>query len=203
MPVKRYDPSADLGESYLFDDFPGLLYNNRIWSARGGAGTITIPASCIGGQVQVRGNASNYYELYVNLLSFTVARKFEISWCVKLTDLTSRQSCWGLCGATSPAEAVCFQYDSAVSANWYIVAITSSVATQTDTGIAADTNWHEFRVAGNTGVATYFIDNVPAGNVTTNLPAGSLSPFCRSTSSDAGATKDTLVDWVEVYGDRI
>lgn len=202
MPVRRYDPSADLAQSYLFEEFFGQLYNNRIWSVRAGSGSATIPTSCLGGQIQVRANASNYYELYMSQLAFSVAKRFSQAWRVKLPNLTAFTSSWGLCGATSPAEAVAFRYSSAVGGNWLIVTTTGSVSTVTDTGVAADASWHEFRAAANTGVVTFFIDEVPVGNITTNIPTGSLSPFCRSTDS-GGATKDTLIDWLEVFGDRI
>lgn len=202
MPVKRFDPPSSLEMSYLYDDFAGLLYNSRIWSVRGGSGTLTIPTSCLGGQAQVRANASNYYEMYQSVLNFTIGRRFDTTWRVKLPSLTSMQSRWGICGSTSTAEMIGFRYDSSVSANWYIMTTTGSTTTATNTGVAADTNWHEFHCTGYTGIVTYFIDNVPVGNITTNIPTGSLSLFCRSTDT-GGATKDTLIDWVEIYGDRV
>lgn len=202
MPVRRYDPSADLSESYIFEDFPGLLYNNRIWSVRGGSGSVTIPTSCVGGQAQVRANANNYYELYIARLNFTVARKFSQNWRVKIPNLTAFTSSFGLCGSTSPAYSVSFHYSSAVSANWLLITASASIATTINTGVPVDTNWHEFRAAANTGIITFFIDEVPVGNSTSTIPTGGLAPYCRSTDS-GGAVKDTLIDWLEVYGDRI
>lgn len=202
MPLKKFIPSSAIELSYFFDDFPGLLYNNRMWSVRSGSGSLALETTSAGGVVYVRANSSNYYELYISVLNFTMARMLETTWRVKLPSTASIRSRWGVCGATSTSESVCFGYDSGVGSNWLLITITGSVTTTTDTGIAADTNWHEFRVACNTGIATFFIDEIPVGNNTTNLPTGGLSPFCRTTSLTT-TTKDTYIDWIEIYGNRI
>lgn len=201
MPLKKYSPAEDFTNIYFFEDFFGNARNTTVWAVRGGAGTAAIVSGGVGGQMNLTGNANNFYELYISSLSFSLANKFETSWRIKLADTTNRVTRWGLCGATSPAEAIAFGYDS-TRGNWDLVTITGSSATQASSGVAADTNWHEFRIAGNTGATTWFIDNVPVGTATLTLPTGSLSPFCRSKSSTA-ATKSVLIDWMEVYGNRV
>jgi len=201
MPLRRFDPAAVLSVQYIWDDFPGLLYNNRIWSTRSGSGSVAINATCIGGQIRVRGNASNYYEVYQSALQFSLAKRFQVTWLGKVVDLTTARSAWGM--QTDADNRVEWLYSSAIGANWQVRSVAATVETVTDTGIAADTNWHEFKIVGITGLIHFFLDNVPVSQIATNLPPGNLAPHIRSDSATAAAARDTLADWVEAYGDRV
>lgn len=200
MPLRRFDPASVLSIQYIWDDFPGLLYDNRVWSVRSGAGSAAINTSCIGGQLRVRANASNYYEVYQSALQFSLAKRFQVTWRGKVVDLTTSRSAWGMqVDANNRIEWI---YSSALGANWRARSVASSTETVVDVGIAADTNWHEFKIIGITGLANFFLDNVSVATITTNLPTGTLAPHVRSDSATATAVRDTLADWIEAYGDR-
>jgi hypothetical protein len=93
-------------------------------------------------------------------------------------------------------------YEAALGANWRARSVVGGVETVVDSGIVADTNWHEFRIIGITGLANFFLDGVSIATIITNLATGNLSPFIRSTSVTA-TVRDTLADWMEAYGDRV
>lgn len=203
MPLRSYDAAADVGQTYFWDDFPGALYNNRMWSGLAGNGYIVYYSpSCLNGQLRVHSRASNFYELYQADRSFGVDRKFENTWRNYIPYLTDFQGRWGMRGANSTVDAIYFGYASDVGANWLIGTLAGSSSTVVDTGIAADTNFHEFRVTGVTGTINYFIDEVSVGVITTNIPTGSMCPYCRSTSLSTGE-RDVFVDYVEVYSERV
>jgi hypothetical protein len=200
MPLKKYTPSEDYVMSYFMDDFVGGLYQNRYWATRAGSGSVSIPVSSIGGILLVRANASNYYEVYQSVGAFTVARKVEVVWRGKVDSLTSSRAAFGL--QFDVNNRIEWLYEAALGANWRARSVASSVETVVDTGVAADTNYHEFRIVTDTGLAHFMLDNVPLATIVTNVPTGNLSPFLRSTSTTS-ATRDIYADWVEIYGERL
>lgn len=200
MPVRRYIPGEDLTVSYFFDDFAGGLYNNRIWSTRAGSGSVAVPTVAIGGQIVVQAAATNYYEVYVSVLESVITRKYVCSWRGKVASLTSSRGAFGI--QTDANNRIEWLYEAALGANWQARCVSASVATVVDTGIAADTVFHEFKIVMNTSLAHFILDEIPRATIITNVPTGGLSPFLRSTSTMA-ATKDIYADWVETYGGRL
>lgn len=200
MPLRKFDPAAVLSMQYAFDDFLGQLYSHKYWSTRSGSGAVSLVASAIGGQLQIRANATNYYELYQSSLQFSLAKRFQITWRGKAVDLTSSRSAWGM--QTDATNRIEWLYEAALGANWRARSVVGGVETVVDSGIVADTNWHEFRIIGITGLANFFLDGVSIATIITNLATGNLSPFIRSTSVTA-TVRDTLADWMEAYGDRV
>jgi hypothetical protein len=202
MPLRRYEAASDLKRAYYFDDFIGMLwdpYNVGLWSVSG-TGAQSIPSSCVGGQFQIRANNNVSYRFYQSGLSFLLAGNFEITWRAKLVQTTN---CIGALGAVnSTTDCLEWYYDSALNANFNVRSMSASSATSADTGIAADTNWHKFRIVADSSVAQFFLDGVWVANVTATLPTVGLGPACTSTSQSGGGTKDILIDWVEVFGDR-
>lgn len=69
------------------------------------------------------------------------------------------------------ADGIYFEH-SASSANWVLKTASNSVRTSTTSSIAATTNWVELRwVCNSAGTSVeYFIDDVSAGTITTNIP---------------------------------
>jgi hypothetical protein len=197
--LRKFDPAASLSVQYVWDDFPGVYYSHKYWSTRSGGGSVSVPTSCIGGQIQVRANANNYYEVYQSSLQFSLAKTFQITWRGKIVDLTSSRAAWGMqTDATSRAEWI---YEAALGSNWRARSVLAGAETVVDVGIAADTAWHEFTIIGTTGFVNFFLDRVSLATITTNLPTGALGPHIRSTSVTT-STRDVLADWIEAYGNR-
>jgi len=200
MPVIRFNPPEELNESYFFDDFAGAAYDNKAWAVLGGSGSAAMPASNIGGQIQVTANSNNYYELnMIANFSFSLQNNIIITWRGSLTSLTNCKGYWG--ANNSSNDYIALAYDSALSSNWLLQTKGNSVLTSTDTTIAADTSWHEFKIIGSSTLVNLFIDNVPIITNITNLTTKVIAPFCRSTSTTM-STKSILSDWIEVIGDR-
>ena len=197
--LKRYLPVEDESKIYFFDDFSGTSYNTNTWTTQSGSGSILLPESPIGGQLIVRANANNYYAMIAGLSLF-VNTKLSVTWRTRINSLTSSRAAFG--AAQSTTSIIEWIYEAALGGNWRLRAYASATETVVDTGIAADTNWHEFTIVGNSGVINFFLDNAPVGVITTNLPTSSLGPFVKSTSTTA-ATKDIYIDWVEIYANRV
>ena len=103
-------------------------------------------------------------------------------------------------------DGVYFRYDRAVlGTNWFICGANNSVRTATDSGIAADTNYHKFKIVVNAAgtSAEFFIDDVSVGTVIANLPGagrafGGLIDICKT----VGITSRMFyTDWAWLHVD--
>jgi hypothetical protein len=192
MSYRRYNPEEDITENYFFDDFLGASYNTTIWSVLGGAGSIVQPTPNLGGQLIVRANANNFYQLThipatATNLAFSTGRKFSVIWRAKSPVLTTSAYWYGM--QTNLSTRIRWFYDSTINANWWGRA---AAGVEFDTGIAADTNWHEFKIVANTNLAHFYLDGIPRGTLTTSIPAGDMSPYVY-VNSYTGATRDAYV----------
>jgi hypothetical protein len=82
--------------------------------------------------------------------------------------------------------------------NWFCVTRASSTQTRTDTGVAVDTAFHDFRyeIVGGATVLCQ-IDGVLVGTNTTNIPTDFLNPFTQINNSEA-ADKTMDHDYFEL-----
>ena len=94
-----------------------------------------------------------------------------------------------------------FIYDTTVGANWSIETYDGGAPTTADSGIAADTSYHVFRIeCFPVGEVHYFIDGTECANspITTNIPddAGDyLEPYLRVLTREDVA-KSCDIDYV-------
>ncbi len=94
---------------------------------------------------------------------------------------------------TSGGQFVGFRYSThAGDTNWQAVTADGSAQTVTDTGVAADTNMHVFRVAqvSGTGYEFYIDGNLVATN-TTHLPSSGVGCFDIEQLDAPGASTGT------------
>lgn len=70
-----------------------------------------------------------------------------------------------------PSNGAYFKYSNA-SANWQIVTVAGGTATTQTTSVVVDVNPHTFEVTVLNGVATFYIDEVSVGTISTNVPNG-------------------------------
>lgn len=104
-------------------------------------------------------------------------------------------------GGTPGPDAIYFKYNYATnSGNWQIESVKFGSGTSTgNTGTAADTNWHRFKIvinsAGNS--AAFYIDDVQVTNspLTTNLPPTGQIPYIYVTNSSGTNKKDFYIDY--------
>lgn len=76
---------------------------------------------------------------------------------------------------------VYFSYsDNVNSGNWVLNCTTGGVTTSSNTSVAADTSFHDFKITVNAAgtLATFFIDNVSLGTIATNIPVTSGNASC-------------------------
>lgn len=93
---------------------------------------------------------------------------------------------------------------AAADTNWFLVTMVGAVAVRTDSGVAADTNWHTFKIVHNVLPSEsyeYWLDNVLVGTRTTNIPTLGMQPFSYIVNTTANA-KTFDIDYFEwcVYG---
>lgn len=104
-------------------------------------------------------------------------------------------------GSTPGPDAIYFKYNYATnSGNWQIESVRFGSGTSTgNTGTAADTNWHRYKIvinsAGNS--AAFYIDDVQVTNspLTSNLPPTGQIPYIYVTNSSGTNQKDFYIDY--------
>jgi len=186
-----------------FDDFAGVSYENRLWTATG-TGSIT-QLDALGGRVRIRGNTNNTYRIFHNAFgSYTVGANARAAIYGSMTPAVGAN---GLCEcgfqtAASPTlNYVKWQYEPNASSFFKTVCMSGGTATITDSNVAGDNNNHRFEMVCSTGAVWFYLDGVLRMMVINNIPAGSLQPFVGSTGS-AAAVSDFNLDWLECTGDR-
>ncbi len=94
--------------------------------------------------------------------------------------------------------------ETTADANWFAVCATDLGTTETlvDTGVAVDTNSHDFEVVVDNGTATFKIDGSKVATITTDLPtATALVPQIKVTTGDTDA-KGIIADVLSVVNSR-
>lgn len=101
-------------------------------------------------------------------------------------------------GSGDMTNGIYFKYnDSINSGKWQAVTANGGSRTATDTGVAADTNYHIFEIqvnAAGTSVG-FYIDGVLKVTTTTNIPVGNVNYQCMKMEKALGTTL------VYMYGD--
>lgn len=203
MSIRKYFPYDDYRVNYFKDDFSGLSVAGRAWEIyNSGGGSYSYPSDNIGGTVLLTANANNYIWFRQSEATggLTLARKPFLLWRGKLGSLTSIRGGWGAVNATT--DEIEWFYDASLGANWRIKTRAANVDSITDTGIAADTNFHEFRIDADSTVVVFSLDGVPVGRITANLPTVILGPCVRVTSQ-TGSTRTVTSDVIKTYFDRV
>jgi hypothetical protein len=139
--------------------------------------------------------------------------QISISWIAQMTSLSGAGNTFnfdiGLCDtltafnfSRSYVNACYFTYTDTVNGgNWQIKCTNSSVTTTVNTSVAATTNFTTFTIVINsvgTNVS-FYIDNVIAGTITTNIPTAAITPFFQS-KSIAGTRPVMNIDlfWITI-----
>lgn len=87
---------------------------------------------------------------------------------------------YGHFASTLPANSVVFRYDTAASdTSWKCVTKDASASVTTDSGVSADTGFHQFDIIfdDSTNTYTFYIDGVLKATHTTSLPTASTQSY--------------------------
>jgi len=187
---------------YFYDDFLGSTYDTNSWSVRSG----NVPSIQAGGVLRVRASAGTSTDIpQGDMAAFSVAGYARCLWRFKISSLTSIVGEIGLESDTTwGSHWMALNYDPANTpngGNWHCKCQAGGALISTDSGVAANTNYHEFMLQCRPGALDYWIDGVLVATNVSNITAHSLQPYIFVTSS-AGSTRDVLVDFVEVTGNR-
>ena len=195
--------AIDLLRSLFSDDFFGNDVDLDIWNVTiVGGGGVAISNNDIGGVVEIStGNVSaDSGQLDLGKTQFKANKSGVVDFDNILTSITDvKVQCGFLQDSNNWAR---FEYDSASSANWQAVTKKSGMSNTIDTGIAADTSDHTFRVELNSATEVkYYIDDSLVATSTSNVPTSSLFLFFFIENS-AAANKVFKMDWVLAKSDR-
>jgi hypothetical protein len=183
----------------FFDDFFSDLYDNQVWSIIG-TGTVVMQ-SVNGGVARLRVTTGNTAEFQqANIGSFSVASDFAVEWRASLRPSADGTTECGMEGAGDQANNwICWQRTGA-GANFLCQTGSSAGTTTTDSGIAADSAYHLFKIVGSAGVIQFFLDDVLCATITTYITASQLQPYLWNVGGSG--TSDIFADYVLATGDR-
>lgn len=177
MSVKVHEPVCfDSFQDLLifFDDFHGDQLQDE-WQGFG-TGSATVVDQQTGGIVRITTGAlanDSYRIDWSNIRSLHVDQRVSLEFRVKLTQTTNVIVVLALLFDWD--NRIYFEYDSGMSANWYIKTRDGGAATPQDSGIAADTSYHIFRIECHTHGSNhvhFYIDGTETANspINTNIP---------------------------------
>jgi hypothetical protein len=96
---------------------------------------------------------------------------------------------------------ICWKADTGTDTDW--IALTSSGGTPStrDSGLALDTNFHEFYIGVDSSAISLAIDGVPYAALTTNIPTTEMAPYMRITTV-SNTVRSLSGDFCELWGGR-
>ena len=208
MSVKVHEPVCEDSAQDLYiwwDHFLGDQLKDE-WRSTGDAGgSAAVIDSQTGGIVRITTNNVDGEDWRIdwnNIRSLLVSKKVTMECRLKLaqtTDCVSRALLFfdfdGMIG---------FIYASDAIPNWRILTDDGGAGTVLDSGIAADTDYHIFRIEClPTGAVHFYIDGVETANspITITIPTEHLQPFLRMDTL-ANAAKSMDVDYVVARQER-
>lgn len=101
--------------------------------------------------------------------------------------------------AITPSHGIYFQYQKSTSVNWNCTCMAGSVATTTGSGVAADTNWNNFRIdVINATSAKFYINGTLVATITTNIPTAAgqtIGPILYMNKTAGTLNRSFAVDW--------
>lgn len=155
--------------------------------------------------------------IYLSRANYNVGNGSEISikWRGALEDLSDGTNTYyiykGLikpaslpAGATDPNDGIYFKYSHGINGGKYFaVTRAASTSTETDTGVAADNQYHVFEIRFNTDLSTvtFFIDGVQVASHTTNIPTAGIYSLIMGIWQTAGASARKI--HFDLYGEFI
>ena len=192
MPLTRYSRvGTNLTQLFFWEDFIGDTYDNTIWNCGGSGGSASIQEGSI---LHIMANGDNYYQL--EQTAITSAASFVT--CNYRCRLSSKNGIKAQVGLMSGnwTEWTVILYDSRINANFWCQSVFNSVASEVDSGIAADTSFHEFRIEMSPGGIRYYIDGIYVTTISTNNPTALLKLYAYA-AAITRTSKSLFVDSIK------
>lgn len=171
----------------------------------GGTGSAAVVDAQTGGIARLTTGATtnDAYQIdWLNYRILLVSKKLTHEIRLKLTQTTNVDVFISL--RFDANNRIYFRYSSAIGVNWQIACINAGAGAAVDTGIAADTSYHIFRIeCFPTGEVHFYIDGVATANspITTNITAQYLQPW-HTIQTLADVVKSVDIDYVAVRQNR-
>lgn len=208
MSVKQHEPIClDSAQDRFWwnDHFLGDQLQDE-WRTAGSPGcSAVVVDQQTGGIVRIAtGGVNNdaWRIEWADIRSLLVSKRVTMEVRLKLTQTTNVEVWVAIAGAIN--DWILFEYDTTVGANWQITTDDTTGPTSADSGIAADTSYHIFRIeCFPTGEVHFYIDGVETANspLTADIPTAYLQPYLRVRAREA-LVKSVDVDYVAARQDR-
>ena len=199
--LKRH--SGDASRFVFVDDFGGAAYDQNAWSASFvGAGSLRSLA-VLGGVVElVAPSTSDSARLaFGSGAPFSLAKNAVVRWRVRVPIVTNVRAYCGLYFSSGGTNGVWWQLDTSVSPNWYAATYAAGAPTLVNSGVTANTNWHDFYIVTSSAQAQFFLDGVLLATISTTLPSVDLS-LVFYTEALTASQRTAQADYVEAEGVR-
>lgn len=183
------------------DDFLGARSSR--WTLGGMGGTYTQNAELGGtGDLATGATTSNQASLSFNGKGCTDVTKAPfLKTRAKLESLTQvRAVLAGLYGDSNNLIEIYYDVTS-TAGNYKYRCVSGGTETSVDSGVAADTNYHDFEIEIEDGDAFFFIDEANEETVDTNIPTALLEPLILVETKE-NADKVLVVDLLELAAER-
>lgn len=205
-PVRYHDPvclDALRDRFFFLDDFHGDQLQDT-WNESGDAGGSADPvAGEEGGVVRITTNAANtdYWAIdWDDHRTLHVDKNLIFEVRAKIDDVADSYFYFYLTKGSTDWIVLRTNGDP----NWKFFSRDDTVTTEEDTGIAADTGWHTFRIECSSTELRVYIDDVLGATINTNIPADAddfLQPRIQAYSKEAVA-HSIDVDYIAISQDR-
>jgi len=190
----------DVRWAQFFDDFYGNLYDNQVWAVTG-TGSVAMQ-STNGGFIRIRATTGNTYEFNLgDMGNFAVANNFTCEWRGSLEPGGTGLAECGLEGAGDQTNNwICWQRVAGTT-NFLCQTGSPAGTTTTNSGVAADSNNHLFKIVGSPGIIQFFLDDRLITTISTYITSSKLQPYVWNNA--IGANSNAFMDYVRVIGDRV
>jgi len=184
----------------IFDDFIGITGN---WetdvSGSGSAGLTKIAGYSGIVRLATGATASSTATLSLASSPFRIYGRIPPAFAFKLrlNSLTNTSALISMYNAGGTR--VDFLYDPSTSANWIARCRKAGSETAVDTGVAADTSFHIFKMVASTSVVYFLIDGTKVAEITADIPTGYVLNPRFYIANTAAEDKSLDVDWADVY----
>lgn len=200
--VTQQDRAVNASSLLFIDDFFGA--RDARWTFGGTGGTYTQNNEANGTGTMATGATNNNS----GQLSFNGKNCFKASMSprvkvrAKISTTTKIKFFAGLWVDSN--NAIAFQYNvTTPAANFSCTCVSGGTASSVDSGVAADTNYHDFEFdTTSTSSVAFYIDGSLVATISTNIPTGVLEPIVLIQAKEA-ADKQLTIDLFHLDADRI
>ena len=194
---------ADPNTLVFFDDFAGSVYNSRIWAVTG-TGSAAVQ-NTVSGRILITGNSGASYRFnHGNMGAFSVAQQAKVQWRGALIQPgggTGGVAECGLQSTTAPTTTSVRWNRTRGTTNFQCYCQSGGTGAPVDSGVAADSSDHDFRIECYSGNILFYLDGTLRATITTNITADLLQPFVNCTGSTTTAATANM-DYVDTRGNR-